>query len=127
MTTSPEVLDSREGGILVVDDDDGLRTSMEELLNQAGFVVEGAEDGLVALERVASRRFDALVLDLHMPRLGGLELLEHLAGACPPVVIVSADEKSPDEIARHPQVVAYLRKPVSPKTLLEVVGRLLER
>lgn len=116
----------REERVLVVDDDDGSRSSMQEILALAGFRVEGAEDGVVALERLEFGRFDAMVLDVNMPRLGGLELLTHLDGASPPVVLVSADERPSEEIARLPRVVTFLRKPIHARDLIAAVNRVVE-
>jgi len=64
--------------ILVVDDDRAVRESLRRSLAFNGYSVELAQDGLEALERIASDRPDALVLDVMMPRLDGLEVCRQL-------------------------------------------------
>ncbi|MDQ2805499.1 MAG: response regulator [Chloroflexota bacterium] len=81
---------------LVVDDEAGLREALVEMLQAAGFVVSSAEDGVVALERIAAARPDIVLLDLLMPRLDGFAVLEWLRGHTDaairevPVVLVTA-------------------------------------
>jgi DNA-binding response OmpR family regulator len=62
--------------ILVVDDDRAVRESLRRSLTFNGYTVDLAVDGLDALEQVAAARPDALVLDVMMPRLDGLEVLD---------------------------------------------------
>jgi two-component system, NtrC family, response regulator HydG len=78
--------------VLVVDDKEMMRDSVGSTLQRAGFKVVTAGDGEAALEAVARRRPDAVVTDLKMPGLGGLELLERLRGIDDdlPVVLMTA-------------------------------------
>ena len=64
--------------ILVVDDDRAVRESLRRSLSFNGYSVALAEDGLEALDLIASDRPDALVLDVMMPRLDGLEVCRQL-------------------------------------------------
>ena len=65
--------------VLLVDDDDMLRSALGLALAHAGFEVAGAEKGSSALEHLrAGRRFDAIVTDLFMPDMGGVEFLRDL-------------------------------------------------
>jgi two-component system, NtrC family, response regulator HydG len=61
--------------VLVVEDDLSLRSMLETLLRRSGFPVDTAEDGEVALDAVRSRPYGAIVLDLVMPKLDGVEFL----------------------------------------------------
>lgn len=61
--------------LLLVEDDDLLRDGVSEALTQAGHVVETVGDGLAAQERLAQQSYDALLLDLGLPRLDGMGLL----------------------------------------------------
>jgi two-component system response regulator MprA len=64
--------------VLVVDDEPSIRTSVRRALRLEGYAVEAAEDGEGALEKVAERAFDAVVLDVAMPGIDGLEVCRRL-------------------------------------------------
>ncbi len=61
--------------ILVVDDEESLRLSMKFKLKAAGFDVDVAEDGEVALEKLKAQTYDVVLLDINMPRMSGIEAL----------------------------------------------------
>ncbi|HXX89390.1 MAG TPA: response regulator [Acidimicrobiales bacterium] len=107
--------------VLVVEDNEDVRTSLVQVLRTAGYRVAEAEDGhaaLQALDRVQPRM---ILLDLQMPRLGGVEFLQRLQEP-PPVVVVSAlPEYRVETSTRVPGIRAYLQKPVQPASLIEVV------
>lgn len=79
--------------VLVVEDDAAVRGLLETGLRLDGFVVEGARDGLEGLVKIRIRRPDAVVLDLSMPGVHGLRLLDELdeEGVALPVVVVTGD------------------------------------
>jgi CheY-like chemotaxis protein len=66
------------GRVLVADDDDANRRALSQLLQSHGHEVVTAVDGVEALERLAATRFDAVVVDLQMPRLGGRGVYEEV-------------------------------------------------
>src|SRR5947209_10474745 len=80
--------------ILVVEDDEGVRRTLEDVLSDSGYSVAFATDGAQAIERMAQFQPDLIVLDLHMPGMDGWEFLEVKAGAQPlasvPVIVLSA-------------------------------------
>lgn len=61
--------------ILVVDDEESLRLTMKLKLKAAGFDVDVAEDGEAAIEKLKLQKFDAVLLDINMPRMSGIEAL----------------------------------------------------
>jgi DNA-binding response OmpR family regulator len=61
--------------ILVVDDEESLRLTMKLKLKAAGFDVDVAEDGEAAIEKLKGQKFDAVLLDINMPRMSGIEAL----------------------------------------------------
>ena len=65
--------------ILVVDDDDAIRALLQTVLRRRGFDVDGARNGVEALEQLGGRNYALVVLDLMMPRMSGYELLDHLS------------------------------------------------
>ncbi|HLX87860.1 MAG TPA: response regulator [Acidimicrobiales bacterium] len=113
------------GRILVAEDDIELRRSLVDLFELPGYTVLEAGDGEEALERLADRP-DVVVLDLHMPKLDGLSVLEALGDPPPMVILYSAFSLyHPEEIfARglRGKIFRTLRKPAPPAQLLEAVA-----
>lgn len=66
--------------ILVVEDEEILLTALTEELTSGGYEVEGAENGKVGLEKAASYKPDLILLDLVMPEMDGMEMLQELKG-----------------------------------------------
>jgi two-component system, OmpR family, response regulator len=81
----------RQPLVLVVEDDKGVRTLLETVLETEGFAVDSARDGLEGLLKLRMRRPDALILDIMMPDVGGLRVLDELAEehANLPVIVVT--------------------------------------
>ena len=86
--------------VLVVDDEPAVRESIARSLRFEGYDVELAQDGATALEMLASRRADAVVLDLMMPVLDGLETCRRLraAGDRTPVLMLTARRSVGDRV-----------------------------
>jgi len=108
--------------VLVVDDNEAMRSSLSDILRTVGYTVIEAADGEDALSLLTTMRFDAMVLDLKMPRRDGASLLSALSEP-PAVVVVSAFEL--DDETRHragSTIVARLSKPVPPQQLLDAVA-----
>ena len=78
--------------ILVVDDDQAVRDSLKRSLEYNGYEVSAAEDGVQALARLAATRPDAVIMDVMMPRLDGLETTRMLraAGNDVPILVLTA-------------------------------------
>lgn len=78
--------------VLIVDDEPAIRETLSDLLEEEGFVVTRARDGLEALHLVESRVFDLVVSDIKMPRLDGASLARQLRrqGLPIPIVLMSA-------------------------------------
>jgi len=111
-----------EISVLVVEDNEVIRSTMSDILRTVGYTVTEAADGEDALNLVTTMRFDAMVLDLKMPRRDGASLLSALSEP-PAVVVVSAFEL--DDETRHragSTIVAHLSKPVPPQQLLDAVA-----
>ena len=112
--------------ILVCDDDEGVRVSVAAILRRAGYEVLEAESGDAALALLAEERVSALILDIRMPGRDGIAVLDAL-DAPPAVLLVSAFSVEPAVRARiGPKVFRYLRKPVRPEQLLDVVAAAVE-
>ena len=88
---------------LVVDDSDVIRKVARRLLETMNFDITEAENGQQALERCNARMPDAILLDWHMPVMGGIEFLEALQlmkSERPPYVIYCTTENDPADISR---------------------------
>jgi CheY-like chemotaxis protein/anti-sigma regulatory factor (Ser/Thr protein kinase) len=114
--------------ILIVDDDPGTRLLLARLLEAEGHEVTSAEDGVEALERLARESFDVLLVDLRMPRMGGLDLLARLRerGSTARAVVMTADDTPQnllESVRRH--AFRYFPKPVERQALLEAVNAAL--
>lgn len=103
------------GHVLVVDDDYDVRTVMSLMIEQFGVAVRTASDGLSALQEIADSPPDLVVLDLAMPHLGGMSVLEHLHGRpesqmIPVLVVTAYTVRDADVAARFKNVVGILEK-----------------
>jgi CheY-like chemotaxis protein len=115
----------RSASVLVADDNDDLRGSVCEILRAEGYEVTEADDGDTALASYRERPTSVVVLDVRMPRLDGIAMIEHMQPAPPPpaIVLVSAYELGPkDREHLGTRVARFLRKPVSPPVLLAAVS-----
>ena len=112
-----------ELNVLVVEDDEVLRESFQQLLSYLFAEVDAAVDGQDALDQLAEKNYDIVLTDLRMPRMSGFQLLQEIRQQSPqqPIVVISAHE---DEVLRRELVVYkvhYLSKPVILEELLKVV------
>jgi CheY-like chemotaxis protein len=117
--------------ILVVDDDDEVRSSYRTLFEEAGYAVLEASSGTAALHHLTSDEAlpDLMVMDLRMPGMTGWDLVRVLARssayAALPIVAVSAGE--PHLGVLRELISSFLMKPVQPEVLLDMVDVVLKR
>ncbi len=124
--------------ILVVDDEPDVRNFIAAVLEDAGFNVETAIDGLDALEKVEAFSPDLMTLDMVMPRMPGIKVLRTLRKnkkwARLPIIIITAharDEMGSDQITEFmaltskvsPKIV--LEKPISPAGIVNAICQIL--
>jgi len=115
--------------ILVVDDDRATRHVLRQVLTKAGFSATVAKDGVEALKALRHRRFDLLLLDVWMPRMNGLDLLERLrTRKTRPRVVVMTSDDAPETMleAVRQQAFTYVHKPITSVELLRTVREALE-
>ncbi len=118
--------------ILVVEDENDIRELLRFNLAQEGFAVEEAGDGAEALDRVARRAPDLMVLDLMLPRMSGLELCRRMRAnpdtARLPILIVTAKGAEVDRVlGLEMGADDYVVKPFSPREVVARVKALLRR
>jgi CheY-like chemotaxis protein/anti-sigma regulatory factor (Ser/Thr protein kinase) len=113
--------------VLVVDDDRALRHALCAMLDNAGFSICEAGDGISALAQIQDHRFDLVILDLGLPGIGGLDILSEIQTLKfpPKVIIVTADDTPTTVLqAIRDNAYQYVVKPTPPKTIVEMVERL---
>jgi chemotaxis protein histidine kinase CheA len=131
-TMSPSTTErARSRRALVVDDSLSARRAMAQVLNDSGFEVSTARDGMEAVEELERTRPDILFVDLEMPRMNGIELTSHVRARpdtanVPIVMITSRSTEKHRAQARTAGVNMYLTKPFDADALLEQAERLLE-
>jgi DNA-binding NtrC family response regulator len=116
--------------VLIVDDEPNVRLTYRAALETEGLEVREAPDGLAALNAMSERQFDLAILDMRMPEVSGLELLERMRkqGIQTPVVIVTAYGDVPHAVqAMKLGAIDFLEKPLTPETLRTTVAEILRR
>ena len=116
--------------VLVVDDEPALREAIARALRVQGYVVAAAGDGQEALDALAAQAYDAVVLDVAMPRLDGLATCERLraAGDRTPVLMLTARDAVDDRVAGlDAGADDYLAKPFALKELLARLRAIMRR
>ena len=116
--------------ILVVDDSASMRQMVAFALSWAGFSVDEAEDGQVALGRAQGQKFNAVVTDVNMPNMDGISLIRALRGLpdykfTPMLMLTTesaADKKAEGKAAG---ATGWLVKPFNPEQLVATVQKVL--
>lgn len=115
--------------VLVVDDDGDLRTTISEALESSGFLVGQAVDGEKALESIRKERADLVMLDVDMPRMNGMECLNHIKEYDPSIIVIimTAYSTIEDAVKATKQgAYNYLAKPIKHHAIVEMAQRALE-
>ena len=110
--------------VLVVDDEEAVRTILALSLQHAGYQVHTACDGVEALDEMKHRKFDVVVTDYQMPGMNGLQLLSlsKILWTKTPVVMLSGDQS--DEVAdtaMQSGAFTWLHKPFEREVLLQIL------
>jgi CheY-like chemotaxis protein len=110
--------------VLVADDEDSIRMLLTRLLRRAGFETAEAGDGQEAIETLDTQQFDAVVLDLMMPRVDGFGVIEHVIATNPrmveKIVVVTAFPKAAAKERLH-HLCCILSKPFDTAELIALV------
>jgi CheY-like chemotaxis protein len=115
--------------VLLVEDDEDNRELMTEVLETAGYEVVTAASGAEGLRKLSEQPMDAVLTDVGMPGMGGLEVAQaakRIAAGVPVVIITGYAEREDIQRARERDVDAVLVKPVDPDLLTECLAGLLK-
>ena len=115
--------------IALVDDDRNILTSISMALEAEGFSVRTFVDGDTALRGLSNRPVDLAILDIKMPRMDGMELLQQLRrqSDLPVIFLTSKDEEVDEIMGLRMGADDYVKKPFSQRLLLERINVLLRR
>lgn len=116
--------------ILVVEDDPGIAMALEDDLRGEGFIVDVASDGQAAADRALTGRFDAVLLDVMLPRKDGFAVCRELraAGVRVPIILLTARTSEADKVlGLDIGADDYVTKPYSPRELLARIKAALRR
>ena len=118
--------------VLVVDDSETIRQHVGEALTSAGFQVVEASDGAAGLKRAAEQAFSLIILDVNMPLMNGIEMLERLKQdpklAIVPVLMLTTEaQRSMIDRARKVGAKAWLIKPIKAESLVATVQKVLQQ
>ncbi|HXP95906.1 MAG TPA: response regulator transcription factor [Telmatospirillum sp.] len=115
--------------IALVDDDRNILTSVTMALEAEGFRVRAFTDGAEALRGMTAQPVDLAVLDIKMPRMDGMELLQRLRknSAVPVIFLTSKDDEVDEVLGLRMGADDYIKKPFSQRLLIERIRALLRR
>lgn len=114
--------------LLVVDDSKSMRSMVTYTLTTADYSVVEAEDGFKALEAVAREKFDAIIMDVNMPGMSGLELLTKLredpnCRALPILILSTEADAELKQRARAARATGWIIKPFQPEKLVATMKK----
>ena len=118
--------------VLVVDDSKVMREMIVACLRgHGGLTFTHASSGLEAIERLSLKPFDLLILDLNMPDIGGLEVLEFIRGqdklrSLPILVVTTRGDETSRQKALAAGATRFMTKPFTPESILGEVRDLLQ-
>ncbi|MFL2834376.1 MAG: response regulator transcription factor [Alphaproteobacteria bacterium] len=115
--------------ICLIDDDQNILASLSLALKSEKFDVETFSDGIAGLEALSNNTFDIAILDIKMPRLDGLEVLQKLRNKSdiPVIFLTSKDDEIDQLLGLKMGADDYITKPFSQKLLIERVKAILRR
>ena len=114
--------------IMIVDDDPGMRLTLEEILEDEGFDVVGAEDGYRAIELAKQSRFDLIFMDIKMPGINGVEAYKEVKNISKSTMVVMITGFAVDELiqeALEEGAYAVIYKPLEVGQILDIVNKFL--
>jgi DNA-binding NtrC family response regulator len=115
--------------ILVVDDEKSIRRTLREILEYEKFNVDDAENGIIALKKVGKNKYDVILLDIKMPQMDGIEVLQHFMKITDTPVIMISGHGNIDTAVESIKKGAfdYIAKPLDLNRLLITIRNAMDR
>ena len=116
--------------VLIVDDCGTTRKLLSYMIREKGYVTVTADNGIDALEKLATNPVDLVLTDLNMPQMDGIELARNIRASEEykglPIIMITTESGEVDkDMAFEAGVTAFLIKPVTPQKLVEEIAKLL--
>ncbi len=113
--------------ILIADDEQSMRLTLRMMLENEGFVVDDAKNGADALEKFNTQKYDLVLTDLKMPELDGIGLIEQIAPADVPIIVMTAYASKDEAIsALNLGDLFFIEKPFKKQELLNFINRAIK-
>ena len=115
---------------LVVEDEESIATLIKYNLEQAGYEVEVAEDGEIAIDKFKNKPFDFVMLDIMLPKVDGIEVCREIrqqSRHVPILMLTAKDDEFDKVLGLELGADDYMTKPFSPRELMARVGAILRR
>lgn len=118
--------------VLLVDDSSTVLMIHSHILGEAGYTCETAENGFLALEQLVANKFEAVLMDVNMPRMNGYELakkIRDMEGTEElPIIMISTEQETQDRLKGiEAGANVYLTKPVNPEALVSCLKMMLNK
>ena len=121
---------SPRGNVLIVDDEPSLRQTLTRVLQFAGCAVTTAADGREALRLIDGNTYDLIYLDIHLPDMGGLDVLKEIHQRQPdiPVILCTGfSEQINEKQAREAGIRELVMKPYATGSLNKIIRKVLAK
>lgn len=114
--------------ILLIEDDDILRKTIKEFLEESEYVVLEAKDGLEGIEIINKEAFDLIIVDVVLPYVSGIGVIKIAKTRCPeiPIICITGYGYFPEKLAEEEHADKVLHKPFEFKKLAETIKTLLK-
>ena len=122
--------DANERLLLVVDDERGMRDTLLDILEERGYRVDVAGDGVQALEAIGTEAYDLVLMDIVMPRMNGVEVLRQLKQMGNDVTVIMMTAYAVQDLieeALREGVYRVLYKPLDIEEVLRLIGEATSR
>lgn len=113
-----------KASILLVDDDVGMLETLHDILDDLGYNVEVANNGFIAIEKVKARSFDAILMDIKMPKINGVETYKEIKNIKPEIAVLMMTAHSVDSLineALNEGAYGVVYKPIDIAKIVEFI------
>jgi len=121
----------KKPNILIIDDDKDFVYNMRDILQEEGYTADTADNGQAAVKLCGEKLFDLILVDIKLPDMTGLELIERLSlqaqGTEYIVITGYASIESAVKAVRKKDIVSYETKPVDMNSILSLIRQVMER